>query len=89
MEEKFALWLIATVRRINGPLCNGRKPVPAAPGIPRHMVQDVLVLRYGDLDSLNIVKQHAEELAGKLLAVFLSGQGGEPSIEPRALGAFG
>ena len=62
------------------PTRNGYKPVPAAPGIPPHMVQDVLVLRYGDPESLNIVRKHADELAAVLVEPV---QSRHPDMQPR------
>lgn len=59
---------------------DGGKPVPAAPGIPAHMVQDVVVLPYGDPDSLNLVKQHADELAAVLVEPV---QSRKPDLQPR------
>ena len=58
----------------------GSKPVPAAPGIPSHMVQDVVVLQYGDPDALNLVKQHADELAAVLVEPVQSRM---PDLQPK------
>ena len=58
----------------------GSKPVPAAPGIPAHMVQDVLVLRYDDPDSLNLVEKHADELAAVLVEPV---QSRNPDLQPK------
>ena len=42
---------------------NGRRlPVPVAPGIPQKMVEDVMVLDYGDLKSLDILRARADEV---------------------------
>ena len=59
---------------------DGRKPIPAAPGIPPQMVQDVIVLRYGDPDSLELVKRHADELAAILVEPV---QSRNPDLQPR------
>jgi amino acid adenylation domain-containing protein len=40
-----------------------RRPMPIAPGIPRNKVQDVVVLEYGNFDSLDVIRKHADELA--------------------------
>jgi natural product biosynthesis luciferase-like monooxygenase protein len=44
-----------------------RKPVPVAPGIPEHSVSEVLVLDYGTEESLELLRQHAHELAAILI----------------------
>ncbi|MGB7951438.1 MAG: aminotransferase class III-fold pyridoxal phosphate-dependent enzyme, partial [Candidatus Binatia bacterium] len=62
------------------PTRDGCKPVPVAPGIPSHMVQDVLVLRYGDPESLNIVRKHADELAAVLVEPV---QSRHPDLQPK------
>jgi amino acid adenylation domain-containing protein len=40
-----------------------RRPLPTAPGIPRKAVEDALVLEYGNFDSLEVIRKHADELA--------------------------
>lgn len=40
-----------------------RKTVPIAPGIPQRAVEKTLVLQYGDLASLDAIREHADELA--------------------------
>jgi iturin family lipopeptide synthetase A len=40
-----------------------RVPQPVAPGIPEHAVSEVLVLDYGTDESLELLRQHAHELA--------------------------
>jgi len=47
---------------------DGLKAVPLAPGVPRSMISDVLLLRYGQEQSLEILKRHASELAAVLVA---------------------
>jgi glutamate-1-semialdehyde aminotransferase len=44
------------------------------------MVQDVLVIRYGDPESLNIVRKHADELAAVLVEPV---QSRHPDLQPR------
>ncbi|MBK6695870.1 MAG: amino acid adenylation domain-containing protein [Myxococcales bacterium] len=40
-----------------------KKTVPIAPGIPQRHVEHTLVLKYGDMESLEEIKKHADELA--------------------------
>jgi amino acid adenylation domain-containing protein len=40
-----------------------RSPVPIAPGIPANKVQDVVVLEYGNMASLDVIRKHADDLA--------------------------
>jgi hypothetical protein len=40
-----------------------RHPVPIAPGIPANKVQDVVVLEYGNMDSLEVIRKYADDLA--------------------------
>jgi iturin family lipopeptide synthetase A len=44
-----------------------RRPVPVAPGIPQHIVDEVLVLDYGTPESLELLRAHAHELAAVLV----------------------
>jgi amino acid adenylation domain-containing protein/natural product biosynthesis luciferase-like monooxygenase protein len=57
-----------------------RQTVPVAPGIPEHIVRDVLVLDYGSPDSLEILKSQAHELAALLVEPV---QGRHPDLQPR------
>jgi glutamate-1-semialdehyde-2,1-aminomutase len=41
--------------------------VPMAPGIPANLVKDILVLEYGNPESLNVIKDHDRELAAVLV----------------------
>jgi glutamate-1-semialdehyde-2,1-aminomutase len=41
--------------------------VPRAPGIPANLVKDILVLEYGNPQSLDIIKDHDRELAAVLV----------------------
>ncbi|HEX7774533.1 MAG TPA: aminotransferase class III-fold pyridoxal phosphate-dependent enzyme, partial [Pyrinomonadaceae bacterium] len=43
------------------------RTVPLAPGVPPSIIQDVMILDYGAPESLEIVRQHAHELAGVLV----------------------
>lgn len=40
-----------------------RRPVPISPGIPPKAVEDALVLEYDNPASLDVIRQHADELA--------------------------
>ncbi|ACK73814.1 aminotransferase class-III (plasmid) [Gloeothece citriformis PCC 7424] len=46
---------------------NTKKVVPKYPGVPSNWVQDILVLKYGEFESLDIIKTHAEELAAVIV----------------------
>ncbi|MFN6571972.1 aspartate aminotransferase family protein [Dendronalium sp. ChiSLP03b] len=54
---------LAQVKMINGNL----QTVPIAPGILQNFVEDVLVLNYGNPQSLELIKHHAQELAAVLV----------------------
>ncbi|MBE9070217.1 aminotransferase class III-fold pyridoxal phosphate-dependent enzyme [Leptolyngbya cf. ectocarpi LEGE 11479] len=54
--------------------------VPIAPGIPPGMVEDVLVLPYGDPSALQIIQQRASELAAVLVEPV---QSRRPDLQPR------
>ena len=63
-------------------IVNGeRRSVPVAPGIPEHIVRDVLVLDYGTEESLELLKQHADDLAAVLIEPV---QSRHPDLQPRA-----
>ncbi len=55
--------------------------VPMAPGIPQHIIDDVLVLPYGEDRSLDLIAAHANELAGVLVEPV---QSRNPGLQPRA-----
>jgi glutamate-1-semialdehyde aminotransferase/SAM-dependent methyltransferase len=55
--------------------------VPAAPGIPPHMVSDFIVLEYGNPHSLEIIRAHAHELAAVLVEPV---QSRRPDLQPKA-----
>ena len=44
-----------------------RRSLPVAPGIPEHIVSDVLVLDYGTAEGLELLRAHAHELAAVLV----------------------
>jgi natural product biosynthesis luciferase-like monooxygenase protein/amino acid adenylation domain-containing protein len=63
-------------------IVNGqRRSVPVAPGIPEHVVRDVLVLDYGTDESLDLLQQHADDLAAILIEPV---QSRHPDLQPRA-----
>ncbi|MGA9770778.1 MAG: amino acid adenylation domain-containing protein [Blastocatellia bacterium] len=45
----------------------GLRAVPAAPGVPEHMIDNVLMLRLDEAESLDLLRQHAHELAAVLI----------------------
>jgi iturin family lipopeptide synthetase A len=55
--------------------------VPVAPGIPPHAVEDMLVLDYDSPRSLEILREHAHELAAVLVEPV---QSRRPELQPRA-----
>lgn len=55
--------LIRGEKRPDGTL----RAVPMAPGIPQHMIENVLVLAHSDPQSLVILKEHVHELAAVLV----------------------
>ena len=57
-----------------------RQTIPVAPGIPEHIVREVLVLDYGSPESLEILKAQAHELAALLVEPV---QGRHPDLQPR------
>jgi len=65
---------------VRGTMVDGKpKTIPIAPGIPQHIVDEVLVLEYGSPDALEILKQHAHELAAVLVEPVQSRQ---PDLAP-------
>lgn len=57
-----------------------RRSVPVAPGIPGRAVEDVIVLDYGDPQSLEILRKYGDQLA----AVFVEAvQSRHPDLQPR------
>ncbi len=57
-----------------------RRSVPVAPGIPEHIVRDVLVVDYGTAEGLELLRQHAHELAAVLIEPV---QSRRPDLQPR------
>ncbi|BCL77705.1 hypothetical protein ccbrp13_01700 [Ktedonobacteria bacterium brp13] len=55
--------------------------VPMAPGVVPHMVEDVLVLDYGEPGSLEAIRTHAHELAAVLVEPV---QSRHPDLQPAA-----
>ncbi|WP_139295456.1 aminotransferase class III-fold pyridoxal phosphate-dependent enzyme, partial [Paenibacillus sp. NAIST15-1] len=54
--------------------------VPMAPGITDNLVGDVLVLKYGDPEALDVISRHANELAAVLVEPV---QSRRPDLQPR------
>jgi glutamate-1-semialdehyde-2,1-aminomutase len=57
------------------------RAVPMAPGVPRHMIEDVLLLRYNSPESIETLKAHAHELAAVLIEPPRSRR---PDVQPQA-----
>jgi amino acid adenylation domain-containing protein len=57
------------------------RALPLAPGIPQHMLEDILVLPYGSPQSLEIIKARAPELAAVLVEPV---QSRRPDVQPAA-----
>lgn len=57
------------------------KALPMAPGVPPHMIEDILILPYNSLESVAQLEAHAHELAAVLVEPFQSRQ---PDDDPRA-----
>ena len=58
----------------------GRRTFPLAPGIPFRAVEEVLVLDYGTDESLEIIREHADEIAAVLVEPV---QSRRPDFQPR------
>jgi len=58
----------------------GGRSIPAAPGIPVESVANTLILEYGDPDSLRIIRERADEIAGVLIEPV---QSRRPDFTPR------
>ena len=56
------------------------RTLPMAPGVPQKMIEDVLLLRYNDPQSIEILKEHAHELAAVLIEPPRSRR---PDVQPR------
>ena len=57
-----------------------RRGAPVAPGIPEHIVRDVLVIDYGTEEGLELLRKHAHELACILIEPV---QSRKPGLQPR------
>jgi glutamate-1-semialdehyde aminotransferase/acyl carrier protein len=57
------------------------RSIPMAPGIPEHMIENVMVLDYGSPESLRILKEHMHELAAVLVE---PSQSRQPDVQPKA-----
>ncbi len=57
-----------------------RRSMPVAPGIPEHIVRDVLVIDYGTAEGLELLRAHAHELAAVLVEPV---QSRRPDLQPR------
>ncbi|BAZ22954.1 amino acid adenylation domain-containing protein [Kalymmatonema gypsitolerans NIES-4073] len=56
------------------------KAAPMFPGVLQNMVDDVMVLTYGEVKSLDIIKAHAQELAAVLVEPV---QSRRPDLQPK------
>jgi len=66
------------VKRIGKP--EALRSGPIAPGIPQEKVQNVMVLDYGAPESLELIRQHAHELAAVLVEPV---QSRHPALQPK------
>lgn len=57
------------------------RAVPMAPGVPEHMIEDVLLLKYNSPESIETLKAHAHELAAVLIEPPRSRR---PDVQPKA-----
>ncbi|HEX8706936.1 MAG TPA: amino acid adenylation domain-containing protein, partial [Pyrinomonadaceae bacterium] len=57
------------------------RAVPLAPGIPEHMIEDVLMLPYDNPESLELLKEQMHELAAVLVEPL---QSRRPDLQPKA-----
>ncbi len=60
---------------------NTRKNMPVAPGIPESSNQHVLVLEYGEPESIEIIRQRAHEIAAIIVEPV---QSRRPELQPKA-----
>jgi glutamate-1-semialdehyde-2,1-aminomutase len=68
--------VLAKAQSVDGKL----RSVPLAPGVPEHFVEDILVLDYGNPQSLEILQAHAHELAAVLVEPV---QSRKPNLQPK------
>jgi glutamate-1-semialdehyde 2,1-aminomutase len=74
-------WLASLLRPLQSGLQSSNpKAVPAAPGIPAEVAENVLVLDYGSPRSLEVIKSHRHELAAVLVEPV---QSRCPELQPR------
>ncbi len=59
---------------------NKRRMSPAAPGVPETVAHDALVLDYGDPAGLDIIREHADDIAAVLIEPV---QSSKPDLQPR------
>jgi glutamate-1-semialdehyde aminotransferase/acyl carrier protein len=57
------------------------RALPLAPGVPQHMIENILMLKYDSQESLEILKAHAHELAAVLIEPPRSRR---PDVQPKA-----
>jgi amino acid adenylation domain-containing protein/non-ribosomal peptide synthase protein (TIGR01720 family) len=57
------------------------RSVPLAPGVLQHMVDDVIVLKYDDPETLDFIRTHGHELAAVLVEPV---QSRKPELQPKA-----
>ncbi|MDQ1557520.1 MAG: hypothetical protein QOD32_580 [Pyrinomonadaceae bacterium] len=57
------------------------RAVPMAPGVPEHMIEDVMLLKYNSPESVETLKAHAHELAAVLIEPPRSRR---PDVQPKA-----
>ncbi len=66
---------------VRGVTLDGKRVgMPVAPGIPEHIVRDVLVIDYGTEEGLSLLRAHAHELACILIEPV---QSRKPGLQPR------
>ncbi|MBE9209296.1 amino acid adenylation domain-containing protein [Nostoc sp. LEGE 06077] len=68
--------LVAGISTADGTLHS----LPAAPGIPQHFIENVIVLNYGSPESLETLKAHSHELAAVLVEPI---QSRRPDFQPK------
>lgn len=66
---------------VRGAWPNGEyRAQPIAPGIPASLVENILVLEYGSQESLDIIRQHGDEIAAVMVEPV---QSRNPSLQPK------
>src|ERR687886_23757 len=68
--------VLVTAQTVDGKL----RSVPIAPGVTQHIVEDVLVLEYGNPQSLDVLQAHAHELAAVVVEPV---QSRRPDLQPK------